>query len=224
MTERRAKIGLKATITKHNVEHQKDAIDFFFDNYGIDLFWVDPIFPPVFNVTEKIYEPVDIMKFAATFIEAHEHAWKRNIFYESNLTTNFDGETDKACYACLPMPNLTVDGYLSACEMATNGKDVGKMDPMIYARYDDESDTIIYDEEKLKVLRSRTLSSMPAVCQTCIANKHCAGFCLGETLNETGSLFEIKTTVCPAICHIYESIGHLYPQRFGGAGFPYRHP
>jgi radical SAM protein with 4Fe4S-binding SPASM domain len=232
MRDKKAKIAVRATITKHNIEKQKEGIDFYHDKYGIEIFWVDPIFPPVSDVAEKTYEPIDMMQFAATFVDAHNYAWERGVFYESNLTTNFDGKTDKACRACLPVPHLTMDGYLSACEMATYGKDAGKMDAMIYARFDPEADKIIYDEEKLRILHSRVLplktshqsSMLPDECHSCAAGEYCAGFCLGETLNENGSLFKIKTRVCKALKYIYGEIGHLYPDKFGPEGFPHKHP
>ena len=229
MPNRKAKIVLRATITQHNIERQIAGMDYYYNKYGIDIYWVDPIFPPVSEENEKVYEEIDMMQFARAFVKAHNHAWKRGIFYESNLTTNFDGKTNKACRACLPMPHLTVDGYLSACEMATFGKDAGHMDAMIYAKYDSDEDKIIYFEEKLKTLRNRTLINMvdehdTYQCRSCIAAEHCAGYCLGETLNEKGNLFSVKTRVCKALKYIYGEIGHLYEPKFGLAGFPYKHP
>ena len=205
------------------LERQKEGIDYYYDNYGIDIFWVDPIFPPVSEIAEKTYEPIDMMQFATAFVDAHNHAWERGVFYESNLTTNFDGKTDKACRSCLPMPHLTMDGYLSACEMATYGEGDEKMDAMIYAKYDAENDKIVYDENKLKILRSRTLNNMPEECRACAAGEYCAGFCLGETLNENGSLFRVKTRVCRALRYIYGEIGYLYPQKYP-KGYPHKHP
>jgi len=224
MPGRKAKVGIRATISERNIRRQKEAIDLYSGNYGIDLFWVDPIFLPVSNIDKRTCGSVNMMDFAVAFVDAHKHAWERGVFYESNLTMNFDRETDKACHACLPMPNLTMDGYLSACEMATHGKDAGKMDPMIYAHYDHENDMIIYDREKMKRLTCRVLSAMPVCCHTCVAGKHCAGFCLGEVLNESGNLFGVKASVCDAVRHIYTEIGHLYHERFGDAGFPHEHP
>jgi len=224
MPDKRAKIGLRATITTDNVERQIEATDFYYDNYGIDIFWVNPVFAPVYDIEEKEYEPVDMMQFAKNFVDAHTHAWRRGVFYESYLTSNFDSETNKACCSCLPMPYLTVDGYLSACELATYGKHAGRMEPMIYARYDAENDKIIYDQEKIKALRGRTLANMPAECRSCFAGKHCAGYCLGETLNENGSLSSVKTNACKALRYIYSEIGHLYAEKFGTAGFPHKCP
>jgi radical SAM protein with 4Fe4S-binding SPASM domain len=223
MPDREAKMGIRATITKYNIERQKEGMDYYYDNYGIDIFWVDPIFPPVFDVAEKAYDPIDMMQFATTFVDAHNHAWGRGIFYESNLTTNFDGKTEKACRACLPVPHLTMDGYLSACEMATYGEGDEKMDAMIYAKYDAENDKIIYDENKLKILRNRTLNNMPMECRSCAAGEYCAGFCLGETLNENGSLFRVKTRVCTALRYIFGEVGYLYPEKYPN-GFPSKHP
>jgi sulfatase maturation enzyme AslB (radical SAM superfamily) len=223
MPDRKAKIGIRATITKYNINRQKEGMDYYYDNYGIDIFWVDPIFPPVFDVAEKIFEPINMDEFAVEFVDAHNHAWERDIFYESNYTTNFDGKTDKACRSCLPMPHLTVDGYLSACEMATYGEDDEKMDAMIYAKYDAGNDKIDYDENKLRILRNRTLTNMPAECQICVAQEQCAGFCLGETLNEIGSLFRVKASVCKPLRYIYGEIGYLYEQKYPN-GFPSKHP
>jgi len=226
MPDRKAKIGVRATITKYNIDRQKEGIDYYYKNYGIDIFWVDPIFPPVSDSGDKQYEEIDMMQFAQTFVDAHNYAWAHDpfIFYESNLTTNFDGKTDKACRACLPMPHLTVDGYLSACEMATYGEDAGNMDDMIYAKYDSQNDHIEMFDDKIVNLRRRILKNMPDECLTCVAAHYCAGFCLGETLNENGSLFIVKTRVCRALRYIYGEIGHLYEERFGEAGFPYKHP
>jgi len=229
MTNRKAKVVLRATITKYNIGKQIEGIKYYNQKYGIDIFWVDPIFPPVSEEEGKTYEEIDLMQFARSFIEAHNFAWKNNIFYESNLTTNFDGQTDKACRACLPMPHLTVDGYLSACEMATFGENAGKMSDMIYAKYDAQNDKIDTFDEKIMNIRRRTLINMTPSrdgkydCRSCVAARHCAGYCLGETLNEKGSLFEIKTRVCPALRYIYGEIGHLYEERFGKDGFPYKH-
>jgi sulfatase maturation enzyme AslB (radical SAM superfamily) len=221
MSDKRAKVGLCATITKYNIERQNEAVDFYYDNFGIDFFWVVPIITPIYAVAEKICEPIDMMQFARAFINAHAHAWLRGIFYESSLTANFDGETRKACCACLPVPYLTVDGCLSACKLVSYGKNAGKMDTMIYAQYDAEKDKIVYDAEKLKVLRSRTLQNMPTQCGICAVGKHCAGYCPGEALNENGGLFRVKKNVCKALRYLYGEIGHLYAEKYGIGGFPY---
>jgi len=222
MPGRYAKIGLRSTITKYNIDKQKEGIDFYFDNFGVDTFWVRPILAPIYDVAEKYYDPVDIMQFAQSFIDTHRYAERRGVFYESNLTANFDGETSKACSACVPMPCLTVDGYFSACKLVSYGKNAGKMDPLIYAKYDSVKDKIIYDVEKVKMLRNRTLRNMPTECGVCVTSKHCAGYCPAEALLETGKLLSVKSNVCKAMRYIQSEIGHLYAEKFGTDGFPYK--
>jgi len=223
MKDKKAKVGIRATITKYNIDNQKQAIDYYHDNFGIKIFWCDPKFSAVYDPADKKIVRIDLMHFAKSFMDAQAHAWKRDIFYESIFTANFDMKTNKACRACLPMPHVTTDGYLSACEIVPYGTKAGKMDPMIYAHYDEKADKIIYDQEKMRALQNRTLCQMPPECQACIAREHCAGFCLGETLNDNDCFYIIKPDVCRAVQYLYAEIGNLYPQKFPH-GFPHQHP
>lgn len=217
---KRAMVGVRSTITPYNIDRMKEGIKYLYD-LGIRYIWVDPIFAPVSEVDDKTFEPINNMHFARRFIEAREYAKTLGVFYESNFTTNFDGPTCYNCRSCLPMPHLTMDGYVSACEMCTSGENANQMDAFIYGKYDRENNRIIYDQKKIEVLQSRTLSNL-SECQDCIAKEHCAGFCLGETLNERGNLFKIKKIVCEPLRYIYAKIGNDYG-RFGGE-FKYKHP
>ena len=220
LKDKRAMVGVRSTITPYNIDRQKEGIDYLYC-LGIRYIWVDPIFEPVSEADDKTFEPVNNMHFARQFIEAREHAKKLGVFYESNFTTNFDGATCYNCRSCLPMPHLTMDGYVSACEMCMSGENPENLGAFIYGKYDKANNKIVYDKKKIEVLQSRTLANMPD-CQDCIAKEHCAGFCLGETLNERGDLFKIKEVVCEPLRYIYAKIGRDYA-RFGGE-FKYKHP
>jgi radical SAM protein with 4Fe4S-binding SPASM domain len=218
---KKATVGVRGTITDHNLYRQKEGIDFLIP-FGIDRIWVDPIFPPVEDEEERVYDPIDTMEFARQFIPARKYAKERGVFYESNYTSSFDGECIINCRSCIPLPHLTTDGYVSACEMALFGKDPKHMDPMIYGKYDKSTDTIQYYDDKIKDLQKRVLWEMPADCQICVARNHCAGFCPGETLNETKSLFMIKDCVCKPIRYLYSRIGNDYSGYEND--YKYRHP
>ena len=205
----KAKLGVRATIHCGNLYRQKEGIDFL-ESVGIRRIWVDPIFPPVEDDGDKEYEPIDTMEFAREFIKARRYAKSKGIFYESNYTASFDGPCTMYCRSCIPLPHLTTDGYVSACEMALTGKEPSHMEAFIYGRYDKERDVIIYDERKIEILRSRVLWNMPSDCRICVARMHCAGYCPGEVLNETGSLFSIKRESCKPIRYLYMEIGHEY--------------
>ena len=218
--DKRAMVGVRGTITVENIDRQIEGIDYFADNFNVRHIWVDPIFPPV-DDTEKKIEEISMMHFAVKFVEAHRYADKKGTFYESNFTTNFDGETDRNCRSCVPMPHITTDGYVSACEMASVGKDPGHMDVFIYGKYDKENNKIIYNYDRIRILQSRNLHNLPD-CQLCIARKHCAGYCPGETQNENKNLFRIKDKVCIPLRYIYSEIGQDYKKHNGE--FEHKHP
>ena len=137
----------------------------------------------------------------------------------SLLTANFDEKVNINCRACLPMPHLTTDGFVSACDLALFGdlEENDRMFPFIYGRWDQASRRIIFDDSKIETLRSRKVENMPG-CQYCVAKNHCAGWCLGEILNETGTLFGKKTELCEGIRFLYEHRDEL------DTNYKYLHP
>lgn len=218
--DKRAMVGVRGTITVENINRQIEAIDYFADNFNVTHIWVDPIFAPV-DRDEKEIEEISIMAFAKEFVKAHRYADQKGTFYESNFTTNFDGETDRNCRSCVPMPHLTTDGYVSACEMATIGRNPGHMDVFIYGKYDKENNKIVYNFDRIRILQSRNIDNLPD-CKLCIAQKHCAGYCPGETQNENLNLFKIKDKICKPLRYIYSEIGNDYAKHNGE--FKHKHP
>jgi len=193
-------VGIRATITLENITHQKEMIDYF-SSLGITDIWVDPIFPSVGDTpTEE--NTFDTMLFAEEFFVATQYARAKGIFYGSILTCNFNDSVNRHCRACLPVPHLTTDGFVSACDMALFGRDDNHMKKeLIYGEWDEESNTIDYDPKVIKRLQSRTTENMRH-CELCASKDHCGGYCLGEVLNETGDLFGQKEGVCKAIQYL----------------------
>ncbi|MCK5015746.1 MAG: radical SAM protein, partial [Candidatus Peribacteraceae bacterium] len=188
-------VGIRATITKENLHKQKEIIDYF-SQLGIENIWVDPIFPSVGD--DEIEDNFDMMDFAKEFLEACAHAEEKDMFYGSILTCNFNEDVSQSCRACVPLPHLTTDGYVSACDMALFGADKNHMQPLIYGEWDAKNQEILYDDDKIKIIRSRHVENLPE-CKNCTSKNHCGGYCLGEVLNETKSLFGCKQSVCDAI-------------------------
>ena len=143
--------------------------------------------------------------FAQEFLEATKYAYGKGMFYGSILTCNFSDSVNKHCRACLPVPHLTTDGFVSACDMALFGKDENHMSPLIYGEWDDINKTINYRDDKIEYIRTRTTENMQH-CEMCSAKEHCGGYCLGEVLNETGNLFGRKKGVCQAIRYLNDNI------------------
>lgn len=194
--------GIRSTITSANVRKQKENIEYF-SKLGVKHIWTDPIFPSVGEI--QCSNNIDIMEYAKEFIKAKEFADKNGIVYGSILTCNFDKKITYNCRACIPVPHLTTDGYVSACDMALYGKDENPMSVFIYGKWDKENNKIIYDEKKIENLRSRNADNMPG-CKNCSAKYHCAGYCLGEVTNETGNMFGRKRRVCGPIRFLLKNL------------------
>lgn len=204
-------IGARVTITDLNVNLQIEMIDYF-NSLGINHIWTDPIFPEVKKhpVCEDNYRAemfhIDLDAYVKNFIEANRYAKTKSVFYGSFLTCNFDGEAKTNCRACTPVPHLTPDGYVSACDMVVYGENAYHMDCFIYGKWDEQSKTFIYDNEKIKTLQNRNIDNI-AHCKNCIAKLHCGGHCLGEVQNETGKLDGQKLEICKAVRTLYKELG-----------------
>jgi len=211
--QRALMIGARVTITDLNVSRQLELIDYF-SNLGIKYIWTDPIFPEVRKI--PVCEDLDrgsnyyinLDTYVDYFLIATKYAREKNIFYGSFLTCNFDGETKCHCRACTPVPHLTPDGYVSACDLVVFGEKAYHMDCFIYAKWDEFNKKFIYDIPKIKTLNKRNVDNL-IHCKNCIARLHCGGYCLGEVQNETGRLDGQKKLTCKAIQRLYRELGPL---------------
>lgn len=208
---RKLMVGARVTMTNKNIYQQKDLIDYF-GKLGVKYIWTDPLFPSVGKVPscrDKLKEEsfsFDMNSYVENFIEAYRYAESMNVFYGSFLTCNFDGETVKHCRACTPVPHLTPDGYVSACDLVTFGAKANHMDCFVYGKWDDISESFKFDSKKIEVLRNRTIHNM-SHCKQCKARLHCGGYCLGEVTNETGNMYGQKTRACKAIRRLFKELG-----------------
>ena len=208
-------VGMRMTITSRNLYKQIECIDYF-KSLGVRYIWSDPIFPSV-GESPSFYESFDLMEYAREFIDAVNYADSKGVFYGSILTCNFDEESKINCRACLPMPHLTTDGYVTSCDMALFGNDKDHMDVFIYGRWDPQKSIIEYDHDKIKNLQNRTIENL-SECKNCEAKLFCAGYCLGEVQNETRSLYKRKERVCRPIQYLFKKLNPPIKK------FDYLHP
>lgn len=185
-------LGIRITIGDKNVKRQKEIIDYF-KSLGAKYIYTDLLFKPIKN--KLGVENTSPLNYAKQFLVAKKYAERNNIFYGSFFEINFDGKTDIHCRACNPSPHLTSDGYVTCCDMAYNGT---VFPIMVYGKYDPKTKSIIYYEDKIKVIQSRRFDNIQE-CKNCEIKYNCAGGCLGEALNELGSIFSIKKENCKAI-------------------------
>ena len=207
--KRNLMVGARTTITEENVNRQKELVDYF-SSLGIKHIWNDPLFnavgeKPVCCIGRRD-DGIDLNNYIEQYVKAKEYAARIGIFYGSFLAVNFDGESEYHCRACTPLlaPHITPDGYISACDMVVIGEKPYHMNPFIVGKY--ESNGFIFDMEKIRALEERKSTKMNH-CIECPAKLHCGGYCLGETVNETGVLDGKDSKKCEAIIKLFNRIG-----------------
>lgn len=215
-------VGARVTMTDKNISRQIEMVNYF-EGLGITYIWTNPLFPsvgtvPVCDDFEKLSEySFDMELYLDQYIEAYHYAKNKGIFYGSFLICNFDGASNINCRACTPVPHLTPDGYVSACDMVVLGKQAHHMDCFIYGKWNESEKEFVFDGEKIEALRNRTSDNL-AHCKTCPAKLHCGGYCLGEIVNETGALSGQKPVTCRAIRRLIKELG------VSETPYPYLHP
>ena len=193
-------LGVRSTIGRKNLDHQKEMVDNM-ERLGVKYLFSDVMFASVED--NEFYEkPISPMEYTKKYLEARKYDNKKNIYYGAFFTINFDEKSKIFCRSCIPMPHLTVDGYVSCCDMGYTGDE---NNVLIYGKYDKENNRIIYDKDKIKYIQNRTVDNLPE-CKDCPVKYYCAGGCIGEALNEKGSIYSIKEENCEAIRYLYDNL------------------
>ena len=137
------------------------------------------------------------------------------MFWGSFLSINFDGESPYHCRCCTPLeaPHLTPDGYISACDMVVLGAEAYHMSPFIVGKWNESSNEFDLDYEKIQRLNMRKSTEM-LHCKSCPAQLHCGGYCLGETVNESGKLDGQNLVKCNAVRKLLKEIGTSEPYKY----------
>ena len=216
-------VGARVTITDKNIDKQIQMVDYFY-SLGIRYVWTNPLFYSVGRIPvcqdedkKKKYH-FDMDAYLRNYLDAYYYAKKKGLFWGSFLTINFDGESSYHCRCCDPLsaPHLTPDGYISSCDMVVLGAEPYHMSPFIVGKWSAEKNGFDFDYGKIKALNERKSTNMQH-CQKCPAKLHCGGYCLGETVNESGKLDGFNSEKCRAVRFLYEKMGSCEP-------YPFLHP
>ena len=213
-------VGARITITDKNVSLQKEMIDYFYD-LGIRYAWTNPLFysvgkiPVLQDERKKSSYHFDFDLYLSQYVSAYRYAQQKGMFWGSFFSINFDGESTYHCRSCIPQeaPHLTPDGYVSACDMVVLGSNPYHMSPFIIGKWNEDISDFEFSEEKIRQLNIRKSTNMRH-CNSCPAQLHCGGYCLGETVNETGSLYGYNETKCNAIRKLLREIGTCEPYKY----------
>ncbi len=231
-------VGARVTIADNNVNQQIEMVDYF-KSLGIQYVWTDPILYTVEK--ESIHEKDDRLKmgkydtdffaerykedfhfsmdtYLEKYLDAYLYAKQKDLFWGSFFAINFDGKSGYHCRSCTPLeaPHITPDGYISACDMVVLGERPYHMEPFIVGKWNEELSQFEIYQEKVDILLDRKSTNMEH-CRSCPAMLHCGGYCLGETLNETGSLTGYNPLKCNAVIKLFNELGTC-------EAYPYLHP
>ena len=80
-----------------------------------------------------------------------------------------------------------------------------------------KKEQFVFFQDKIDSLRKRNSDMLPH-CQNCEVRLHCGGYCLGEVVNETGTLSGQKVVTCKAIRRLFRELGYF------ATPFKYLHP
>jgi len=229
--EQKLMVGGRVTITDLNNEHQKQMVDYF-KKMGIKHVWSDPEFPPVgkkpfcHDKKAQARYHFNMDDYVKNYVEAYRYAKQKGVFYGSFLACNFDSITKINCRCCTPVPHLTPDGYVSACDLVVFGAKAKHMKCFIYGRYDKVTKKFKYYPETLKALQDRNVDNL-IHCQNCPVKLHCSGYCPGEVVNETGKLDGVKPYACNAVRKLYKELYNEITEDLKSEKdglYPYPHP
>ena len=207
-------VGARCTITNENLDKQIEMIDYF-SSLGIKYVWTDPLFQSV-GQKPVCEDPIKLASYSFNmdgyvdnYIDAYRYAKDKGIFWGSFLAVNFDGESPYHCRACTPLkaPHITTDAHVSACDMALNGSNPYHMSPFIVGKWNGNTKTFDWDYDKIKALNERKSTNMDH-CKGCPAQKHCGGYCPGETTNNTGNPNgKNPKPICTAVRRLWDVLG-----------------
>ncbi|MBF0383782.1 MAG: radical SAM protein [Magnetococcales bacterium] len=206
-------IGMRPTITNLSIDRMAEILEFA-SSINVDALYFHPeIKAQGKNVRSDGVYNIGLVEFAIRYIEDILPKLPiEGLFVGNFLTINFDEKTSIYCRSCLPCPQLTVDGYISACDKAPLGSDA-RFDSMIFGKWDAKNQLINLYQDKIDYLKSRKVENMEP-CKECAISKNCGGGCLGEMNFYKGDIFVVNKEYCEAIKLLASNIplnAGLYP-------------
>lgn len=208
-------IGVRVTIVNETVSKQVELLKYFSD-LGITEVCSEPCFLPVDSPSiKKKITLVDLRQYIINFVEAWHKAKEIGINYLNSFMVNFDEKVEYSCRTCLPTPHLTVDGFVSSCDLAFHGNT--SMPELLFGKYNQKTKSIDYWQDAIENLRSRKCINI-SKCQNCSIKDYCGGGCLGRAFHETNDFYGVIDEYCWATRYLYNNIDlndfrikHLHP-------------
>ncbi len=175
--------SIRVTTTSHNVAQLDELTDYIVSNTSLRSVQIEPVANQG-RAKDNLDCAIDPELFTDEFIKARKYARSRA------LRLHYSGAALASrrqffCGAHYDNFFITPQGKVSTCIEASNEGDVGS--EIYHIGSVGETGSVI-NEEKLKFLRSRTVSKLPG-CNDCFAKFHCAGDCSYKQYSAHGDFY-----------------------------------
>ena len=173
LDEKGLSYGLRTTVTKRNINRLNEIVEFFVTNFKARSYSFEPLVLAHRAVDTRL-EGVEYPEFMEAFLKAREVA-KRHGRDLSTTCIDLSKMDSKFCGAMGEGFWVTPDGLVTTCAEVLD-----LADPLaryfIIGRFDRDRDDFVFDYEKIKILKKRTINEI-AACKACFARYHCSGSC-----------------------------------------------
>lgn len=191
--------GVRMTIQPENFHRQIELLEHFRE-HGVKWVCGAPTYSSTVNL--RVGVPM-LLDFAQHFVPAFHKAREMGMFYQTHLMVNFDEPVTAYCRACTTpvCPQLTTDGYVSACDWASFGGRYlqGPLEELIYGKWDKENGRIEYYQDKLERIQNRNTTVLAqGDCAGCEMLENCAGGCIGKVMSRSDGLYKVDPNWCQA--------------------------
>jgi len=170
--------AFRATVSDYSLPYLESIIDFFAENFPSKSLGLEHLnqLGRANNCTNVL--PPNKKEFANRLIDLIKYSKDKPITILNSASTEYDIIRPVFC-SNVGIPNWTVniDGDITAC----NRDDVP--DEFIFGKYDFQSNTLHFYENKLDQLKKMVVSNYTE-CKNCFCKYHCAGDCPDRRLTE----------------------------------------
>jgi radical SAM protein with 4Fe4S-binding SPASM domain len=215
----RCKVGIRPTITLRSLYRLREILEYASSLKVHALYYHYEMRAQgkKIKTTGSLYQ-IPLMEFAQQYLDnVVPFIPSDGMFVGNFLTINFDEESPYFCRVCLPCPQLTVDGYISACDKAPLGA-APRFSQMIFGKWNEKDHRIELYPDKIANLQNRRVENMIA-CKQCSIAYNCGGGCLGESNFLFNDIYKTIDEYCDAVKLL---AAHL--PRNTGKPFAFTHP
>jgi uncharacterized protein len=167
----RAPMAFRATVTTHSVKRTHEIVDFFSQNFPGTSLAFEVFIPHGRGAHCSAFRAPTSDDFTDALLEAIDYAKGKRIAVVNAAASEYDIVRGAFCSAVgVPNWTVTVDGDITCCARDGAPKE------FTFGRYDEVSDAVVLNWEKIAALRAMNVLNYPE-CSDCFCKYTCAGDC-----------------------------------------------